>query len=1378
MSSIIASSVPEEWLALVRNPSLELPFKTFDTSMRDSSANHQSASGNVSQCELKNRLEGSSKRREYIFDTNTSPWHPWSLQKHTIYLFMAAFGIIAIALESIFIMSEKRQGLATASSSATLHYSWTYGPTAIISLLSGIWVCVDYSAKASAPWIRIRNAKARMDVERVLLLDYISPFSILVPFQAAKNRDFLVAATALVSLILTIMSIFSPSLIRLTPVEISVPVQPINKFVNDVSRLDLDDYGKLSLYNIIGLERFNLTNQQGISDGFAYQSFYPSVDSSLELNITVEALSAELECEPASINSFDYTYNPNRYTLTPKFSLSIPGCDLKTQGEPFTEIYLSVPMVYGLQPNNKTYVGNVTRTGGRFLTGDCQGDPHLDAKRLAFIVAEFLVEGSATVMDGNFDGQPEFLSEGQEATAPINITKVNLRTSRQFICQPKYTIRDLNILRDTGRQHASHQILVAESPRSRMLTQVHPWDIANAVLNSCNSSSFYLARWFMTTGPGYWKHLEQVYPVRLGRRFVLPDLHDHVDFDHMTVVIMSTLSSFLDGLMAFNATEITTSIQAYYRTHSAFLVHGALMGSTQEASNRVGHAKVSQNRLIVQSLPCHILFGLCVLSILALGLSLSVLPGGFSLEGDPRTVVGLKRLATDLANFCSEEPGGSKLRDTQDNNSGHSKETESSNNRFRAAIAGPKVSLTNTFHQPWSLHFLSRTFICLVVGVVAVLLEQLLRKSQLGDGIGPATGTHLNYLWTALPAMGSSFISLFLTSMDSELRALMPFYAMRQRPTTGQRSVGMNLHGLLGPHLLYRAVALRNFTAAAATVAAMIGGLLVIASGSIFFEDSRPTILQQRLKLRGSFTSGMFEERNSSLESGWGLGTGPEMGVLCTLMLQNNLSAQPFTFQRLAFPSLALEDLGDGAGTGLTSQNTWSEIETHAVVPALRSGLACRLHPPADIFADILHLDQTHKALHYNESWPEGDTITINVTGEFCGPSANSILNGKITSSELFVTALIHLPDPRTPEGIFGLANIDRTWTPADSRSSTRSCSSFFYVWGRYSPQRVVSASALSCNGTIESLDVNVVFAGADLAINPRRPPRPREKTIRRVLPASASPGKLSSVLYDGLLSAHPLEKGAVMDAFFSILVTSPSGIPILAFADSDPKNQASIVNAIKWQHSIIMTQALSYMARTSEDDSEHGIFDRLGQGTISSTTYPAITFIGGPMSSSLRSNIETNGTEQGRQWRVRVIQDPTATRVMQGLLCSILVFSVASWVLEPKTAVLPRPPTSVASVLALLVDGNVYEFDGTAGKLQQSGTENKLTGIGKGSKRKKSKPVEDKYGFRLGVGSSGTGFISTSLGKCPAKGCEGEDGGDDIRFGIWVMEMPQKTSG
>jgi hypothetical protein len=49
--------------------------------------------------------------------------------------------------------------------------------------------------------------------------------------------------------------------------------------------------------------------------------------------------------------------------------------------------------------------------------------------------------------------------------------------------------------------------------------------------------------------------------------------------------------------------------------------------------------------------------------------------------------------------------------------------------------------------------------------------------------------------------------------------------------------------------------------------------------------------------------------------------------------------------------------------------------------------------------------------------------------------------------------------------------------------------------------------------------------------------------------------------------------------------------------------------------------------------------------------------------------------------------------RVVQALLIVVLVCSLAAWALRPRIRMLTGSPTSIAAVMALLVNGNLYDL-------------------------------------------------------------------------------------
>ncbi len=59
------------------------------------------------------------------------PWTPIYLRRVVLLSFITVFILIIIAIESLLVISNKNNGLATSNSAE--HYLWTYGPTAFIT---------------------------------------------------------------------------------------------------------------------------------------------------------------------------------------------------------------------------------------------------------------------------------------------------------------------------------------------------------------------------------------------------------------------------------------------------------------------------------------------------------------------------------------------------------------------------------------------------------------------------------------------------------------------------------------------------------------------------------------------------------------------------------------------------------------------------------------------------------------------------------------------------------------------------------------------------------------------------------------------------------------------------------------------------------------------------------------------------------------------------------------------------------------------------------------------------------------------------------------------------------------------------------------------
>ena len=138
-------------------------------------------------------------------------WRPFYLRRTVLLGFISVFVSIAVAIESLLAVSNRDHGLATSTSS--VHYLWTYGPTAFLTGLAALWARTEYQSQIIVPWNRLSQKMA--PASDSLLLNYIFqslPFAIL---NSLRKRDFIVSIARIVSIILKIVITLSTGLISL-----------------------------------------------------------------------------------------------------------------------------------------------------------------------------------------------------------------------------------------------------------------------------------------------------------------------------------------------------------------------------------------------------------------------------------------------------------------------------------------------------------------------------------------------------------------------------------------------------------------------------------------------------------------------------------------------------------------------------------------------------------------------------------------------------------------------------------------------------------------------------------------------------------------------------------------------------------------------------------------------------------------------------------------------------------------------------------------------------------------------------------------------------------------------------------------------------------
>jgi hypothetical protein len=574
---------------------------------------------------------------------------------------------------------------------------------------------------------------------------------------------------------------------------------------------------------------------------------------------------------------------------------------------------------------------------------------------------------------------------------------------------------------------------------------------------------------------------------------------------------------------------------------------------------------------------------------------------------------------------------------------------------FQPQEAGLNQSEKNaSFPYPLDLHPGMRLGMLAAVIALIVGLEASLRSSINNNGLADAgDDTYSHVLWTALPTLVLTVFALHFASADFMTRVLAP-YAALTRGASFNNSVGLDYVDKYPIVVLFRAVISQNMFVATATAALLTSSLFAIFTAAILSAVTFPATGTLQLVNRDFFS------RSTSLPDASVCGQCQNGIASASLILNTNGDYPPFTYEDLNLPTLA-------AHNGTDNVTVADDMSVAVVVPALRPTMTCRVFKQGEVTANLTVAYSIGNRMN---------PLRIDLPGE---PKGSGEENG---STFIFATAG-STPDTKVAQdAFFG----DAEFKPIKLANGAI-IAHWVYAWGQLKDANtnkttVISISGMSCNETIDQVNVQASLFGSSLAILPSNPPVVDESTVQHdVVPVPQGPGNF----YRQLTGATT--KG-LFDPFFMSLLDSPFTVPVDSIGNSSPDVVQRVADAIVRAHKVIRTQVLSEWNRraTSGTSSANGssILDNaagaLFTGTLTSQD---------PQSPVLRA-------------QRRVVQDMVATRILQGLLAATLVLSLVSWAAMPKTNLLPaRPPCSIAARAALLADGNLFGFLGRGAEWQ-----------------------------------------------------------------------------
>ncbi|KAK1758073.1 hypothetical protein QBC47DRAFT_373646, partial [Echria macrotheca] len=1047
---------------------------------------------------------------------NALSWRPFYLRRFVLASFAFTFALSLVAIEVLLAVSNQNYGLGAGYQGQ--HYLWTYGPTAFLTLVAALWGRTEYQSKLAAPWIRLLRQPARPD--QGLLLDYVSDFQPYSIFKALRNKDFVVAITSTISVLIKILIIVSTGLITLSQTAVthdSFPMIAQDTFVPDPARLS--EPNTVPFYTMVGLAGRNLSYEDGFNDRYAFQSVdRGTLPVTAETTVTVDGLTNTLDCESATATLLAVAPIDPREAVSgsPRpfnFTISSPSCNIQNQH------FDGPPWACG-------GADNCTQLFGRADTVQCDGSDKNDedGRRI------FLIFGNFTYAKDLSHSRPD--RTGQTKQYDYFST---LHQSAQVLCRPSYTVSKVNVVRNGTTTLSVAPALSGSSVRT--LEGIGPWDMWNAQQRSLDNPI-----------------VDRVPYTTYGMEVSVSD-GGNISVDKNTQYALQT--QFEPGTpiaSLFEQDSLREMTVRFYQQSAALVAKTVLLQPGSAAVN--ASVVITEDRLVVRSWAAQWMAGLTAACLVLAVVAVFLVPSHGILPTNPSTIPAMASILAGSQGLTSrlqfsgatDDKGlGNMLRGSM-YRAGVLHDPTSNQYRFSVADTHndspsrdrdmPRIRALQA--HPAIVHPATRITVALVLIGLIVALEMLLRKSNNENGLGDVgDDTFIHYTWTALPALALGTLAMVVSAMDFRVRSLVPYTALT-KSVTAERLMGLEFLDMSLPRIIWKELRFVNIGALATTLAFLITSLFTIFSSSLYHPEAFAGSGSLTLRANQSFSPELLEKNDALISS--------------TLIFVANATYPKFTYENLAFMELVASNVSMPQDTKFDP----STISIGAVVPAVRGRMDCREYGSDKI--------RTNHTRDYKEIYIS-NPLGVFIDGEGCGRVANRSDGESIHDGWL----------PTFPNmTYFGAASQSNQ----AQLGEIRGCSDHVYIWGKLdyaANPSVVHIAAMGCNVTYEAVDVDTTFRGAGLDIDPTNPPRPREETVRnssvpRFIPAEPSPINFQDLLYYGL--ASPPVGTDNLHPFFGMVTNSRWAIPRDYLGD--PGKDGVVGESIKFHHGIILAQLLN----------------------------------------------------------------------------------------------------------------------------------------------------------------------------------------------------------
>ncbi|KXG47473.1 Protein of unknown function DUF3433 [Penicillium griseofulvum] len=782
----------------------------------------------------------SSFSDKYHIQDQTPRWRPCYLRRGVLLVFAIIFCIIIAALETLNQISQAHNGIA--SSNKSRHYFWTYGPTAILTIVASFWSRVEFQAKQSAPWYSLLHGPEQ--AEKNVLLDYISEMQMISIWRALKNKHFIVASGVASSILLRLLVIFSTGLFSLQQVQVqksNVPIQMHSNF--NIENSTLYGFG-LQAYDILNGVLFdNLPFPDGSTANFAFQEFSASaLPSDANITVPIQGLMADLDCEVADVTVKGWPAGNYSSDLLCRVDLKTPSCNI-------SNVKLQM-------------MSNDVPIGATLQEGQCDNT--------------------------NGPGGTRVVATSQEAkivqSKDDDDSKKTLRRSVALICKPSLMSMSLKAQAKASQSSSNARFEPLQS-QNATLPGLTAGNLIRPALSGFENTNGFRAIESHRRVVGSFSAQTQV-ALGMWLTGATPNLEPLFEVDVLQNVTVSYYRAMTAQLLhlARSQHEATTYGQAIVHENRVLVSQVPL---------RVMEALLSLGVLLLGSMiffvspetlaqwnPSYIS---SIVTILANSEDLRQ-----SLRGTG--AASMQDIYSRLAGqyyYSQNTPRGSAILSM----SGDYHELDHLNPPSEYVAWKPFPGLV------------SRASGFVIIAMIIAALEVVLHLSQAGNGIADISfNEYLHYLWTIIPASIMVIISIFYSSMDFNTRCLAPFARLKQSTgATLKHSLGLSFLDNLGLHHIFLAVGSRHFAVLATTLATGAAFFLTIVTSGLYSATDVPRHLGSNFTQNGSFPN-----PKSIAPAALNIDEFSEVTGIVTAkyILQDNLTFPSWTWDDLVLPEI------------------------------------------------------------------------------------------------------------------------------------------------------------------------------------------------------------------------------------------------------------------------------------------------------------------------------------------------------------------------------------------------------------------------------------------------------------------------------------------